>query len=225
MAEVKNLPQITGAYGVAAAALHQIGTHPEQTREGIHNYFMSLENIKLHYKLDAGDWYEKSDYSFYDLPKELRKKIESTIKALQESNSEKALINACRACTRLASEIDDLILGGPKERGIALSAIPQTKEPHTMVYSSMDQLKIFFAGLRQDSYSEEKLREEGLFKRTEEWLSSDTPHKRAFYMSVDDPDDLGRNDEWGSWDLFECLATTHLGEIHLSKTLVKSFSH
>jgi hypothetical protein len=205
-------------YLIAAAILHKIGNHPHLAEEKVHNCYLSKENIAEHHELDPARWFDNhEDLSFYDLPWETRDAIKGTLKAIKESDSTEDLLKACRACIKLGGELDDDILGISPPKGINLSQIPEFKDENCEIVTSTKELEVFILKLRQPDFSREKLEEKGFFERTKRWLNSDTPERRAFYIIERDPPNLGRNDEWGSHFVHECLAFEHLGEIKITK--------
>lgn len=107
---------------------------------------------------------------------------------------------------------------------IDLSTIPELKG--LPIITDQEGLDAFLRNLRQDYYSPAKLAEFNLSQELDSWLKSRKPNAMTFFAVYNEKNDLAKNDGWGHYELFRCVAIrTDDGKIHFLKTLIKEFHH
>jgi hypothetical protein len=77
------------------------------------------------------------------------------------------------------------------------------------IIETLDQFRVVQSSLRQDYFSQEKLKADGIFTKLKELqtlkkeLVEYSPMQvRSGFIIVDEPDNMAKNDGWGSWHIF-----------------------
>lgn len=92
--------------------------------------------------------------------------------------------------------------------------------------STEEELLIFFSKLRQDNYSLAKLAPLKLYERLKMWRLTNKVDVRTFFAVHDEPDNLQKNDNWGRFTLFECVAIRGKDNIvRVFKNKLQEFEH
>ncbi len=92
--------------------------------------------------------------------------------------------------------------------------------------TDLESLQQFLGKLRKDSHGPKKIRNEPFGLQLTNWLAARKAQQSTFFAVHDEPDDLRKNDNWGHFDLFRCIAVrTPDGEIHLLKERLYRFHH
>ncbi len=111
---------------------------------------------------------------------------------------------------------------------INLATIPELKD-HSII-TQRSEFESFLDKLRQDWYSRERIKEDTdgteILNGLEPWVKSRKPGFVTFFAVYDEEDNHAKNDDWGYFDLFRCIAVrTCDGNVYLLKTLIKRFRH
>jgi hypothetical protein len=93
--------------------------------------------------------------------------------------------------------------------------------------TNTEELHGFFGKLRRDRFVPSEL--EGKFNLISSfqlWRLARTGEALAFYAYHDEPDDHAKNDGWGYFTLYKCIAVkTPDGKIHLFTEKIMEFAH
>lgn len=107
---------------------------------------------------------------------------------------------------------------------IDLAALPEMK--NLTIIRSQQDIDTFLSKLRQDWYSRESEEVKKFLAEFDSWMRAKKRGIELCFAIHDEPDDFAKNDNWGHYMVYKCLAVRDGdGRVHVIKSPATRFSH